>query len=150
MHLSTLRPHVQRYRRQLAAVCAGLAVLISLSVLRAPASPSTAATPTLTEGEVATPVTLTSSAIAASFTRGDVIDLVGVPKVGAGSARVIARDARVLTAGGAGGFAASSSAIIVIATSETHALAIADASTAYDFIAWIRRDHTAPESSMSG
>jgi hypothetical protein len=133
---SPLAALVRRYRRPLAAVCAGLAVLLTLSALKAPAP---AALGTALEsgpqpglGEVAAPVTLASPEIASSLEVGDIIDLVAIPTGGAGMAAVVSRRARVLEIGASNGFGASASALVVVAVPEAEALAIAGATSDSD------------------
>ena len=138
---SPLGAFVRRYRRPLAAVSAGLAVLLAVSALKAPASDQATmaadSTSTLLPGEVAAPITLASAPIASSLAAGDVIDLVSVPRQNAGAAEVVARRARVIEVGESSGFASSASALIVVAVSESTALALADAGARADLTALI-------------
>ena len=131
---SPLTALVRRYRRPLAAVCAGLAVLLTLSSLKAPAPVASGPEngPRLSLGEVAAPITLASADIAASLKVGDMIDVVAIPNQEAGISRVVARGARVLEIGTSDGFGASASALVVIALPESEALAIADATADSD------------------
>ena len=132
---------IRRYRRPLAACCAGLAVLLTISALKAPppadAAMGTDLAPVPAIGEVAAPVTLASPAIASSLEVGDIIDLVAVPTSGAGRAAVVARGARVLDLGDSAGFGASASALVVVSVPELDALAIADATVDSELTALI-------------
>ena len=132
---------IRRYRRPLAAICAGLAVFLTISALKAPPPAASAMgtdpTPTPAAGEIAAPVMLASAAIASSLEVGDIIDLVAIPTSGAGRAEVVARSARVLEIGDSAGFGASASALIVVAVPELDALAIADATVDSELTALI-------------
>ena len=136
---SPLAALVRRYRRPLAAVCAGLAVLLTLSSLKAPAPDASGLEtgPRLALGEAAAPITLASADIAASLQVGDIIDVVAIPNQEAGISEVVARGARVLEIGTPDGFGASASALVVIALPESEALAIADATADSDLTALI-------------
>jgi len=143
--LEQVRAAVRRHRRLLAAGCTGLAVLLALTLLRAPGqADASVGSPAAAPGEVAMPVALTSAAHARTLHVGDVIDLVAVPRSGGGltavtgSAHVIAHEATVLSVP-AGGFGAADGGVIVIAASRAEALAVADASMRFDFSAWITR-----------
>jgi hypothetical protein len=142
---------IRRYRRPLAAVSAGLAVMLALAVIT---SPSPAAVQTEMEiaagpapGEVAAPITLASSEIASSLSVGDIIDIVAIPAARnaeqvlnsgqTGRATILARKARVLQVSDSQGFTSNSSALIVIAVSESVALTLADATSSSHFTALI-------------
>ena len=131
---SALASRIRRYRRPLAAVCAGLAVLLTISALKAPQPVASAMgidlAPRPAIGEIAAPITLASAAIASSLEVGDIIDLVAIPTTGA-------RRARVLDIGDSSGFGASATALIVVAVPELDALAIADATVDSELTALI-------------
>ena len=139
--LAHLRILIRRHRRIVAACCAGLAALLALSVLRSTTAPmsATAGSPGeagLGSGEVAVPVSLVSAAHARALHAGDAIDLVAVPRTDDRTARVVARDATVLSVA-SGGFGAPDGSVVVIAVPRSDALAIADAMTAFTFTAWV-------------
>lgn len=138
---SAFASRIRRYRRPLAAVCAGLAVLLTISALKAPQPAASAMgmdlAPRPAIGEIAAPITLASAAIASSLEVGDIIDLVAIPTTGTGRAKVVARRARVLDIGDSSGFGASESALIVVAVPELDALAIADATVDSELTALI-------------
>ena len=138
---SAFASRIRRYRRPLAAVCAGLAVLLTISALKAPQPAASAMgmdlAPRPAIGEIAAPITLASAAIASSLEVGDIIDLVAIPTTGTGLAKVVARRARVLDIGDSSGFGASESALIVVAVPELDALAIADATVDSELTALI-------------
>ena len=132
-----VRTFIRRHRRILAAACAGLASVLALAVIRTPQAPSgTATAPTLDAGEVAVPVSLASAAHAGALHTGDVIDLVAVPRAEDQRARVVAREATVLSIS-SGGFGSADGSVVVIAVPRSDALAIADAMTAAVFTAWV-------------
>ena len=138
---SAFASRIRRYRRPLAAVCAGLAVLLTISALNAPQPAASAMgmdlAPRPAIGEIAAPITLASAAIASSLEVGDIIDLVAIPTTGTGRAQVVARRARVLNVGDSGGFGASESALVVVAVPELDALAMADATVDSELTALI-------------
>ena len=138
---SAFASRIRRYRRPLAAVCAGLAVILTISALKAPQPAASAMgmdlAPRPAIGEIAAPITLASAAIASSLDVGDIIDLVAIPTTGTGRAKVVARRARVLDIGDSSGFGASESALIVVAVPELDALAIADATVDSELTALI-------------
>lgn len=138
---SAFASRIRRYRRPLAAVCAGLAVLLTISALKAPQPAASAMgmdlAPRPAIGEIAAPITLASAAIASSLEVGDIIDLVAIPTTGTGRAQVVARRARVLDIGDSSGFGASATALIVVAVPELDALAIADATVDSELTALI-------------
>ena len=139
--LSQVRILIRRHRRIIAACCAGLAALLAMSALRSPQAPVGAAAGSPGEagpgaGEVAVPVSLASAAHAGALHAGDAIDLVAVPRADDRTARVIARDATVLSIA-SGGFGAQDGSVVVIAVPRADALAIADAMTAFTFTAWV-------------
>lgn len=142
---------VRRYRRPLAAVSAGLAVMLALAVITSPSPDAMqtemdiAAGPA--SGEVAAPITLASAEIASSLAVGDIIDIIAIPVTGdadralpadqAGRATILARNARVLQVSDSEGFTSNSSALIVIAVTESVALTLADATSTSHFTALI-------------
>ena len=110
-----------------------MAALFALTALRAPATSSVVSTvppdpAQVRAGEVAVPVTLASSAIAAVLDVGDIVDLVAVRD--AGTSEVIASGARVVQrSASGGGLASSSGALIVVAVEEEVAVPLAVSST---------------------
>lgn len=139
--LAQVRTLIRRHRRMLAACCAGLAALLTVSVIRSAQIPADAAAvadgePALGAGEVAVPVSLASAAHAGALHAGARIDLVAVPRSDDGVTRVVARDATVLSIA-SGGFGAQDGSFVVIAVPRADALAIADAMSAATFTAWI-------------
>lgn len=134
-----VRTLIRRHRRILAACCAGLAAMLTLAVIRAPQASTgqaAGAPPALGAGEVAVPVSLASGAHAGVLTSGDVIDLVAVPRAEDHVARVVAREATVLSIATAG-FGSADGSVVVIAVPRAEALAIADAMTGFAFTAWV-------------
>lgn len=121
----------RRHRRGLAAVLAGLAMLMAINAVRpGPEQPGTtlgSAGPPVRPGEVAVPVALASPALAAAVEPGDVVDVIAVPDDPGGSARVLADHARVLDLPGSGGFTTSSSSVVLLAVPETAALPLSAA-----------------------
>lgn len=128
---------VNRHRRPLAAICAALAALISLSVIRVEGQEPAQAAINLagpSTGEVAVPVIVGSSQIASIASNGDYVDILAVPKESIAAsptaATIVARRARVIESGSpAGGFMPASGGMLVVAVDESTALAIADASS---------------------
>lgn len=129
---------IRRRRRIVAAVCAGAAALLALTVIRTPA-PSIAEpqAPTLAADEVAVPITMMSGAVAEALTQGDHIDVVAIPRTGDGAARLIAREATVMSVAANGGFGATATPVVVVAVSRPIALSLADAMSAHTFTAWV-------------
>jgi len=131
--LDRLSSLTRRHRRGLAALLAGAGVLFALGSLRgAPGVPVTDladTAPTLRTGEVAVPVTLASSAIAAVLSPGDVVDLVAAPDAVTSDPTVLAVGARVLDSAASAGFGASASAVVLLAVPREAAL---DVSTSID------------------
>ncbi len=130
-----LRRGLRRHRRLLAALLAGAAVLVALSVLRtptAPAEPSDAqpsAPAGVTAGQVAVPIILSSPAVARTLSVGDVIDVVGITGEESATASVVAPDARVIEIPEAGSaLSASTAAVVVVAVRESDALPLLAAS----------------------
>lgn len=133
-----------RYRRPVAALLAGAAMLIAISVIRAPneqaAATQAPALPAPTAGEVAVPVILKDATVASIVQVGDIIDVVSVardaPAGDAGGtqrAAIVARRARVIeSSAGTGGFMPMSTGLLVVAVDESTALAIAEASATSD------------------
>ena len=136
MHLdrSSITTLVRRRRRPLAAVSAGLAVLFALGALAGPPADPTSPAP-LGPGLVAMPLAL--AGVNAVVRPGDIIDIVAVPDDATG-ARIIAREASVLSAS-ASGFGSSSTTAVVIAVGEPDALALADAASTSTLTALIHR-----------
>lgn len=124
--LASVRQLIRNRRRPLAAVLAGAAVLIGLTSLKpAPAISAPTMDPTRpVAGEVAIAVELSSQAAAAVVSPGDRVDI--VEHADMTTPRVIARNARVLSAGSAG-FLASSSAVLLVAVDEPTAMRLAGA-----------------------
>jgi hypothetical protein len=128
---------INRYRRPLAAICAGLAVLIAMSVIRVEGQEPAQTAVNLSGpavGEVAVPVIVGSSQIASIASGGDYVDILAVPKESIAesstAATIVARRARVVESGSpGGGFMPASGGMLVVAVDESTALAIADASS---------------------
>jgi len=130
-----LRRGLRRHRRLLAALLAGAAVLVALSVLRTPAAPAEAseagpsAPPGVAAGQVAVPILLSSTAVARTLSVGDVIDVVGITGDESATATVVAPDARVIEIPEAGStFSAAAAAVVVVAVREGDALPLLAAS----------------------
>lgn len=130
--LGPLKVAIARHRRILAAVCAGLATLLALSLFldarTAPAVDIASLAPAqqVSASQVAVPILLADAQLAAGVSPGDTVDLVqlsdGAP------AAVIAEHARVLTKGTGGSpFSAGSSAMLVVAVDKVDALPVASA-----------------------
>lgn len=120
-----VRTFTRRHRRPLAALSAGAAVLIALSAVSRPASPS-ASGPSripLDPGKVAISVELAMSR--AHVVPGAVIDVVMVPEDGS-PARVVTRNTTVLDVASASPLGTSTTQVL-IAMTEADALAVADA-----------------------
>jgi hypothetical protein len=112
-----LRHTITRRRRLVAALLAGLGVLMMISALRAPAPVVSSTTgEALLPGEVAVPVLVRPGSIASALAPGMVIDLI--------ADRPIARQARVIRIP-ASGFGATSEAVVVVAVPESNGLALA-------------------------
>lgn len=135
---------VQRHRRVLAAVLAGLATLMALSVIRAPQDPvpTDSATTAATRpgvGEVAVPILLKDPAIASIAHVGDRVDIMAVAKDNGTQAdtpeppRIVARRARVVEGTATDpGFMPLASGLLVVAVDEPTALDLARAATTSD------------------
>lgn len=132
-----------RFRRPLAAVLAGLAVLVTVSTLRSepPPAPAMASTPSSAPGEVTVPVPLAVSA--GILQPGDVIDLVSVDDDG--RARVVAPRARVVGQPASVGGFGSTDPLLLVAVPEAVALALASA-TARDALTVLIRGNAAASS----
>ena len=123
---------MRRHRRLLAALLAGAATLLALTSIRggtvvADAGPAT--DPSLPRsGEASVPVSLDSTALTSVLHVGDVIDLVQVDE--AGTARVVAPDARVLELpGGTGPLTGASAAVVLVAVPRATALDLSGAAS---------------------
>lgn len=120
---------VRRHRRPVAAVAAGLGVLLAVGAMRTdpappPGQPAAGTAAELRAGEVAIPAVLSSGAVAGLLAVGDVIDVVG----GAPIAAVVARSARVLGIPNAGSpLGGAASAVVVLAVRESEALQVGQA-----------------------
>ena len=123
--LAKIKKFTHRRRRVLGSVSAGLAVLILFASLRTspPAALGVEALPQLGVGQVAVPITLTSSALSSSLRVGDKLDIV-VPSE-SGYPRTLARDTRVIDLPGGQGFSATASAVIVVAVTSEEGYALA-------------------------
>lgn len=129
---------IRRRRRILAALCAGLAAVIALGAVRAPApTTTTPSAPVLAAGEVAVPVQLMSAAIAETLRSGNVIDLVAVPRTGEQPAEVVATDVTVMSVASNSGFGTTAAPVVVVAVPRPTALAIADVTASHAFTAWV-------------
>ncbi|MDO8308533.1 MAG: hypothetical protein Q7V58_09305 [Actinomycetota bacterium] len=118
---------VRRHRRSVAGVLAGLGVLLAVGAMRAepappPTPPATTAGADLRAGEVAVPALLSSAAVAALLSVGDVVDVIGGTPV----ASVLARNARVLGIPGSP-VGAAATAVVVLAVRESEALPVGQA-----------------------
>ncbi|MEY4137284.1 MAG: hypothetical protein RL205_1412 [Actinomycetota bacterium] len=121
-----LAHRIRRHRRIVAAVLAGVAVLIIVSSLpHGSAVSATTDTRVLAPGEVAIPVTLGSKAVTAALHSGDDVSVVVVNDDGLSS--IVAESARVLEADSGSGFG-SSEAAVTLAVDEGSALRLAGAS----------------------
>ncbi len=127
-----VRVFIARHRRILAAVCAGLAALLVLSIVVDSTHPAEVAaidarpSQQLSSGEVAVPILLADAKLAAGVDPGDVVDLVALSETS--PAAVIAEHARVLTKGASGSaFTASEAQMLVVAVARDDALAVASA-----------------------
>ena len=132
---SFARLFIARHRRVLAAICAGLAALLILSVFVDSAEPAAVsaidARPSqqLGAGEVAVPILLADAKLAAGVDPGDHVDLVQLSEMS--PATVIAEGARVLSKGSNGSaFSAGEAQMLVVAVSRTQALPVAAAGAA--------------------
>ncbi|MDO8732370.1 MAG: hypothetical protein Q7L55_07350 [Actinomycetota bacterium] len=133
--LSQIRVFIARRRRFLAAICAGLATLLILSVLVDTADPTDAAaidsrpSQQLASGEVAVPILLADAKLAGGVDPGDVVDLVELSDIA--PAVVIAEHARVLSKGSGGStFSVSEAQMLVVAVRKNDALSVASAGAA--------------------
>ena len=133
---SAARRLLRRHRRPVAAVLAGLGVLVALTALR-PAPPlavDAVAGDALTgsavrRGEVLVPVALTSGAVASALDVGDIIDLVGLSGDERMTASVVAASARVVEVPAAGSaLSGASSGVVLVAVPERAALPLSAAS----------------------
>ena len=130
-----VRVFIAHHRRILAAVCAGLATLLILSLAVDSASPAetsvvdTRPVQQLSAAEVAVPILLADAKLAGGVDPGDVVDLVALSDVA--PATVIAERARVLSKGASGStFAASEAQMLVVAVAKDDALSVAAAGAA--------------------
>lgn len=124
----TIRRLVDRHRRPIATVLAGLAVALTLVTLRSdpPVGPAaTIATPAAGPGEVTVPVTLGNAAIASVLAVGDVVDLISVADDG--PAEVVAARARVVELAATGSALSSSATVLLVAVPESQALSLSAA-----------------------
>ncbi len=120
-----LSRHIRRHRRLVAAVLAGLAVLIIAGSLPHGTTESIGAdAPTLATDEVAIPITLESRAVAEALHRGDRVSVIAVSDEGFSS--IVAESARVLEPAASGGFGSGESAV-TLAVDEESALRLASA-----------------------
>jgi len=130
-----IRVFIARHRRILAAVCAGLATLLVLSIVVDSTHPAEVAavdarpTQQLSSGEVAIPILLADAKLAAGVDPGDVVDLVELSETS--PATVVAEHARVLSKGANGStFSASEAQMLVVAVAKADALSVASAGAA--------------------
>lgn len=130
-----IRVFIARHRRILAALCAGLATLLILSIVVDTAEPAEVAAVSarpvqqLTAGEVAVPILLADAKLAAGVDAGDRVDLIQLSDLA--PAVVIAEHARVLSKGSNGStFSASEAQMLVVAVAKADALAVAAAGAA--------------------
>lgn len=123
-----LRREATRRRRLIAAILAGLGVILVIAALRpsAPAMPADSpAAVGLIESEVAVPVLIRPAAVASALTPGMVVDIVDPD----GSASLLVEGARVLRLPG-GGFGPTSEAVAVLAVPESEGIALASSGSA--------------------
>jgi hypothetical protein len=115
---------IRRHRRTLAALFAGLSVLILFTALRPPPPDANQPViPTLGTGEVGAPVTLANTAITSVVELGDVVDVISLPDITESQpAAIIATRARVIER--------SENGLLLLAVSESDAIAIATAGAA--------------------
>jgi hypothetical protein len=123
--VARIKKFTHRHRRIIGSLSAGLAVLILFASLRTspPAALGVESLPQLGVGQVAVPITLTSSALSSSLRLGDQLDIV-VPGESSYS-RTLARNARVIDLPGGQGFSATASAVIVVAVTSSEGYALA-------------------------
>lgn len=130
------RRRIRSRRRPIAATLAALGVIVALTTLRPAAQDAGAETAgfplgrsAVGDGEVAVPVLLASSAIAATLAVGDTIDIVGITGQETATARIVAPGARVLDLPASGSaLSGSSAAVVLVAVDEEEALPLAAAS----------------------
>jgi hypothetical protein len=111
---------IRRHRRTLAALFAGLSVLLLFTALRPPPPPDAngPVLPTLGAGEVGAPVTLANTAITSVVEVGDVVDVLSLPDLtDPQPAAIIATRARVIER--------SENGLLLLAVSAADAIAIA-------------------------
>ena len=103
---------IRRYRRQVAAVCAALCVLLVIGALRPPApqTTTTQATPTMGSDEIGIPIALANPALAKTLRSGDVLDV--FTQFGSKTS-VVAQRARVISTAEGG--------VLLIAVPQTQA-----------------------------
>ena len=121
---------VRQHRRLSAALLAALAVLV-VGMSARPAPPITVdahGAVVVPAGLIAVPLALTNSAVGALLHAGEHVDVVALPADASGIARVIARNVIVLIPPESSGFLSGEEATVLVATTETNALAIAGAS----------------------
>ena len=122
-----VRRGLGRRRRLTSAVLAGIGVLLIISVLRpsAASDPIDAAVPVaLLPSQVAVPITVRPASVASALAPGMVIDVVA--PAGSTGPPVVAREATVLRLP-AGGFGATTEAVVVIAVPEATGTRLASA-----------------------
>ena len=121
------RRTVLRFRRPLAAVLSGLAVVLAVSSLTSAPVPAvpTPTRATTSPGEVTVPVPLAVRAVADALAPGAIVDLVSV--TGDGRASIVAARARVVGQPVGGSGFAPTDALLLVAVPESQALAVATA-----------------------
>lgn len=132
---ATVRRHLRRRRRPIAAVLAALAVAAGLASIDRGSEPAAAAVPfdgrttrsALAPGEVAVPVELASSALVQALAVGDVVDVVGLTGTERATASIVVPDARVIDLPSASGLGGSPSSVVVLAIDESAALDVSAA-----------------------
>ncbi len=140
LRLSTVPDRVRRFtrrrRRPLAAALAAVGVLVALSSLRQqPAPVLTSDGPSslsslVQPGEAAVPITLSSPGIVRTLARGQLVDVVAVPREGDARAVVVATAARVVDIPeGGSALSASSTSVILVAVRREDALDVIASST---------------------
>lgn len=132
-----------RYRRPVAAALAAVAVLLTVSTLRADPAPPTVTeqAPPVAAGEVTVPVPIALRSVVDLLEPGDVVDLVALTPEG--GTNVVAERARVVDTPSGG--LASPSDVLLVAVPEAEAITLAGAGAQGSLSVLIRpREATLP------
>ena len=132
-----------RYRRPVAAALAAVAVLLTVSALRADPAPPTVTeqAPPVAAGEVTVPVPIAPRSVVDLLEPGDVVDLVALTPEG--GTNVVAERARVVDTPSGG--LASSGGVLLVAVPESVAVDLAGAGAQGSLSVLIRpREATLP------